>query len=434
VAFWTNDGREVVPRLVWLIDARYSTPAGAAERMTFGVDAENGELRYATPETFGLNRTAWSMNYNSANFPNSLTWLWNEGFPSSAVPAALSAYQLSQKPWLTWADVLMQYDDFEIVAHHPASHSSWYSFASPTTHWLLFGDFMAYELDAVAHEYGHGIYRPKMGPAPYKWWDEYHAANEFYGDLSAVVTDIRDRGGAIEHTWKITSDVVRNLKAPTTVVGDFRDWYPNRRFVGLSSSVAYSNSTIFGHALYLLISGGYHARVGGSAHPNSGTIPAILVNPTNSALVLQIFGVALLDMSIAGTPMNGPNLRAATVAAASTVAGATVAANVGNAWAAVGIGHACSAPPSVPTFEIQPEFCRGRHTITWSTSPNVKYHGELVRHPYSFDVADSVVDGTMNSCVQNVGGLSRFRMRACNACGCSAWSLPSTMQYYPICY
>lgn len=298
---------------------------------------------------------------------------------------------------------------------------------------------MADDLDAVAHEYGHGIYRPKMGVPPNKWWDEYHAANEFFGDLSAVFTDINNGGGVpIEHTWKITSDIVRNLKTPTAVTsGDFRDWYPSRRFYGTTSAVAYSNSTIFGHLLYLLVNGGYHNRVGATGWSAlHGPIPAINIAATNPGLVHSIFGLALLNLSAAQTPMNGITLRSAAIAAASVLGGQTVANNVASAFAAVGIGQSCTAPPAVPTFDIQPEFCRGRHTITWVTSPDDKYHGELVRHPYSFDVAATVVDvdATTNSCVQNVGGLSRFRMRACNGCGCSEWSLPDSMQYYPICY
>jgi hypothetical protein len=160
----------------------------------------------------------------------------------------------------------------------------------------------------------------------------------------------------------------------------------------------------------------------------------IYVAPTDATLTHAIFALALLNMSIAHTPMSGINLKAATVAAASTLANQTVANNVASAFSAVGIGQGCTAPPPVPTVNVVSEFCAGRNTINWTTTPGAKYHGELVRRPYLFDVADTVVDGTMNSCFQDVGGQSRFHLRACNGCGCSDWSIEQNLPYYPTCY
>jgi len=100
LAFWIDEGISAQPRLIWMIQASYTDPQGSREDMTFGVDAENGQLRHAEKRIFHLNRTVYSLNgstvVNVGSWPQQLTLLWNEGAPNPAEPYGYSIYQKVQ--------------------------------------------------------------------------------------------------------------------------------------------------------------------------------------------------------------------------------------------------------------------------------------------------------------------------------------------------
>lgn len=263
LSLWTNNGLEKTPIPVWSFDTTYESPQGESEAMRLFVDASTGDIRGAQRTQFGVNRTAYTMNYTS----NQYTFLWNEGFPNTADPQAYSAYMKVMDPIQTWASAGLgqHYGTLGIAAHYSSTYNAFFSYQIGTGLPVLsFGDYMAMEDDAIAHEYGHGIYLPLAPPQPsgYMWWNEWFAANEFWGDLSAAMTEING-SGVNPNVWKISSLVLRDLSAPKSVNTDYRDWYWNRKFAGSTSDVAYKNSTIYGHALYLLVSGGLPLAGGG---------------------------------------------------------------------------------------------------------------------------------------------------------------------------
>jgi len=263
-----------------------------------------------------------------------------------------------------------------------------------------------------------------------KFWDQWFAVNEFYGDLSTLLTDVHVNGTT---DYRVTD--VRNLDNPKSRPGDFRDWYPDRRFAGLSD-VAYSNATIYGHALYLMVHGGYHARAGQQSQPILGdTIPNIHVPPIPNAYhVADIFAHALLDITFLQNKVNGETLAAATIAAANAHYGAAWANSVQAAWAAVGIRFGCSAPPAVPNPIYTNHFFLGRYDINWTQIPGVSYHAERGSTIQNWDLTGvTVTDGRLGSCSTQVASYSRFRMRACNGCGCSDWTPDYYINYYSPC-
>lgn len=448
LAFWTNEGTEEMPRLLWMIDANF-TLDGESRMIKFGIDATTGEVRHLEQRRFELNRTVYSNGYRSTlgSLPSTLTFLWGEGgYPSPAEPQASYVYDKIRDSIQAWAGTPFAYDTLGLAVHYglPGSgeaQSSWFNYGSDNKPYLIFGDQRATDNDAIAHEYGHGLFVGRVPGRPssnIKYWDEWFAGTEFYADYSSVVTDIWRRNGGVNpiDTWAITD--LRNWMDPQTKGGTFlsRDWYGDWRYAGLGD-VPYSNSTIFGHAVFLMITGGYHARRGQIAWGN--VIPSILVPPAPAEQIKQVLSYGLWRLAVYNHGFSGPNFRDHTVAAAYELYGpATVADSVSKAWQAVGIGHACTAPPSVPLPSIESFLCRGGHRITWPTMPGTKYHGEIVRSGYPWDLAKTSLDvgspdiGT-GTCPTNVGVTSRFHMRACNGCGCSDWSPAETLQFYPIC-
>jgi hypothetical protein len=198
--------------------------------------------------------------------------------------------------------------------------------------------------------------------------------------------------------------------------------------------------TIFGHAFYLLRHGGVHRRAGQrwSSWPTSfagDTIPTIPVTQiSDNALLKQIFVQALANMRLYNVEMNGYNMKFFTADIANTLWGPVVKTNVETAWTAVGIGHTCSAPPPVPTYNLWPGFCRGMYDMDWTRQAGVTYHAQVVRDLYPWDsYGQTTTDGEVNSCHVDVPARSRWRMRACNGCGCSAWTVDEYLDYWNTC-
>ena len=431
LAFWTNDGEERIPRLLWMFNGVY-TKDGSSQLMRFGVDATTGEVRTTQPLSSHLNRSAYTNGYRSdlvTPVPSAL--LWTEGNPNSNDAQALSMYDLVVHPIQTWwpGGHAFAYDSVGVIAHYAYTNDSWHIIGTDNKSYIFAGDTRAFDDDAIAHEYGHGMYvyvgnRPQ-GFAPYNDW---YAGNEFYGDLSAVITDIR-RFGVRDASWQITN--LRNWQSPGTF---YNDWYPERVFAN-PLSPAYSNSTIYGYAVYLMIHGGVHRRAGVSTL--GGTIPSIDV-PAQSWLHIQkAMSHGLYLLALNNERFTAERYKARTIQAATAVFGTAsgIPFTVERAWTAVGVGYNCSGPPPQPQVTVQTWYCKGTHDISWNPIANSKYHGQMVAYPWAWDSlqAQDVIDGTMTSCTQNVSGHTRLRMRACNACGCSNWTPDSWMEYWNQC-
>jgi hypothetical protein len=436
LGFWTDEGAAAQPHLVWLIHANVSAQ-GERMDVRFAVDAATGDIRQVRRTSFGLNRTVYSLGYrtdsNIGGYPQNLLLLWTEGNPSPSDAQGMFAYQSVLGPIGAWAlNGLYQlsYDWPNIVVHHGSTTMSQWG-GNRAEPYMIFGDKYAQDHDAIAHEYGHGVFYPFAPgyPSSFVFYDEWFAANEFWGDLSVVFTDFH-RAGSTD--WQVTD--VRNLANPAAQGDDLRDWYPNRKFVGLGTPASYANSTIFSHAVYLMIHGGWHARAGLPADNFSGTIPYIYVNPLPATTVKFVFADALSRMAFDYAKVNGPNLKEATVASASRLYGASVAEEIDKAWRAVGIGFNCSGPPAMLANITYIDFqCRGKHRVQWTQVPGIKYHGEAMPLAGGATWENSgytTTDGAMSSCMQNVGMASMFRLRACNACGCSDWAPQHRLNYY----
>lgn len=188
----------------------------------------------------------------------------------------------------------------------------------------------------------------------------------------------------------------------------------------------YRNSTIMGHALYLLAMGGQHYRAG---LPGS-EVPAIQVTGVTYPAARDIF----YDAITAGGLTNNSTfftMRNATFNAAP----AALQTSVQQAWNAVGVGYNCSAAPQPPTITATPHYCKGRHDIDWpAVSGATRYDGQVTQANLGWAFAATVVDADVTSCYQDLpNAYWMMRVRACNGCGCSAWSNTEYMEYWSPC-
>lgn len=434
LGLWTNNGSEPAPFLVWCFDVSYSTEQGESAGKRFFVDAVTGQLRGAHATQFGLNRTAYSLNYTNGS---TLVLLWNEGnVPAQPDSSAIQMYTRVAKPIQTWSLVGagLAYATLAVGAHHVQANNAVYDRLSPSNLPILMaGDNMVFQDDPIAHEYGHGIFMPLMSPQPSAWWNEWFAANEFWGDISAALTSLNNSEGS---PWQISNPVLRNLANPKLINSDYRDWYWERKFSWVPPNVredmAYKNSTIYGLAFHLLVQGGTHPRAGQAAL--KGPIPSINVAATPHMVAASVFAYALVNLAVAGGGIDAYKLKAATEQTASALGGPVLVQNVTNAWLAVGVGYQCSSPPAIPVPTIRSQFCQGKYNISWAQTPNVTYHG-MVRPWYSsFEISgQSTTDGPVASCKLNLPDRGYWRMRACNACGCSGWAGEYYLDYWSPC-
>lgn len=183
-----------------------------------------------------------------------------------------------------------------------------------------------------------------------------------------------------------------------------------------------------GHAFYLLTVGGTHSRAG---IPGSN-VPVIPVTGIGYDSARNIFYAALRSTAIQNTS-NYFALRDATVAAAP----ATQQTSVRKAWDAVGVSYGCTAPPATPQIQVWPDYCRGRHKITWpAIAGATKYHGQATPVLLGWGLAQTFTDGNVTQCKQDIPrntGDWWVRVRACNGCGCSNWSPQGLMEYWETC-
>jgi hypothetical protein len=436
LAFWTDQGKAEAPRLLWMF---------ATDSTTFGVDAATGDVRYSVRLVSDLQRTVYTHNYRSdSNFPLPSALLWTEGnVPQVPDPQGFGIYQRVVYPVNAWGDHPFTYNAMGLVAHWGRPYNGMYKDnGSRASAHLYFSDERAFDDDAIAHEYGHGLFvdgplRPSSSFIP-KVWDQFFAGSEFWGDLSAVMTDIHRYGMRGNETWAITD--LRDWRDPRSKAVYYQDWYPNRSFINPFLGPAYANSTIFGHGVYLMINGGTHRRAGqqqfdGSLDPS--TIPTINVPPADHGQVKQVLSYAVWLMRLYSDRFDGPMYKTRTMQAAVQLYGPSqLSTTIENAWTAVGIGSGCSAPPSKPVItEFVNQYCRGKFKVSWQQVLGVKYHAEITPVEQSFDSAltASVLDAASNLCRPTISRDSLWRMQACNGCGCSDWTSPLWMSYFSTC-
>lgn len=441
LAYWSEGGEQETPILLWMMDV-YLAIRGEPEAFTIGVDATTGEVRYSRKALFGLNRTVYSSQNLSNLNPPVMVHLWDEGQPGTDIQG-LAVYNGVLNPHQTWSGAYVSRPQAVKLSVHHGHRSSSYAIFSASGRIMLFGDETAMDPDAIAHEYGHHNYIGWM-PEPVglslrESWDDWYAGNEFVADFSAVMTEIEQSGGAITaSTWDISGH--RNWENPKSRHTNYGDWYPSRLFRSVSQGTGYANSTIFGHGIYLMVNGGLHRRAG--LPGLSTTIPYHHVPPSPWHTIKAVMMRGLFLMTLNGEPFTGSRLKQRTLDAAVDLYGpnSPVYTTVHSGWTAVGIDISCAAPPQAsPNFLVSSWYCKGTHDVSWPIIPGVdiKYHAMAVQDPHGWPSygATTVVDGNYTSCQLNVppGAATRYRMRTCNACGCSGWSEDQWMWYYKPC-
>lgn len=434
LAFWTDEGRAEVPRLMWMVDAQF-TRKGEPHVVRFGLDAETAEILHSQQLRFDLHRTVYTYRYlTSTPTPLSSQLLWVEGNPNGSDSHALSIYERVVHPVNAWRGIHpFAYETLGLIAHWGVAKNAGFIYGTDSKPYLIFSDERAFDDDAIAHEYGHGLFQGWVPhqPSGVRFWNEWFAGNEFTADLSSVMTDIY-RYGVRGETWAITD--LRNWQDPDSKGSSFIDWYPHRNYGNPLIGLGYANSTIFGHAVYLMINGGTHNRTGAAAL--SGPIPNINVPQADPLQVKNVLAYGIFLVKLYNDHFDGPTYKLRTMQAASQLYGpaAGVLNTVERAWTAVGIGYNCSSPPPVPNYQVWPGYCKGRHTITWTAQPGVKYHGEVRPYHLGWDFAATTsVDGAVSQCKVNPSGPAAYHMRACNGCGCSDWSYDHDLEYWNIC-
>lgn len=412
--------------LVWVFQASRN-----GEAIEASVSALTGKVIRFTARGFGLNRISYTAN-NAAplgsGFPSGLTFTFGEG----GTPPDSIAGNAYNKAGITYGVFSQAFGRNSwngaggaqrLVTHYAMSTNGG---AHQPPDWFIFGDAAANDQDTASHEFTHAIAyhetsMPGDGPV-----DGAPAIQEAYGDWGATVSDVHLNLGFVSPgTWSISEAGLRNWQIPVLAGVGFRDWFPSRTFIS-NGQGKYNNSTIMGHAFYLLAQNGVtqHYRAG---LPGSG-VPVIPVTGLSYQSARDIFWNAIFDPSLTASS-NFFSMRDATFTAAIPLGHH---ASVAQAWDAVGVGHNCSSAPQPPNVVVSPGYCQGRHRLEWSAVPGATtYHGQVTRQELGWAFAATVVDASVTSCRQNVPpGFWLFRLRACNGCGCSAWGTERYMEYW----
>lgn len=431
--------------LVWVIDVTRKDPA-SQDSLQAAVSATTGEvIRFTSKRDGALNRIAYSAGGGSpvqTLFPQGLTTLFTEGQAPNDLQAG-DAYNNAGTTYLAYQSAVGRNSmngaggPIRLVVHYfmpdpsNAFHENGY---------LVFGEGgggmkpPSSVLDSVAHEYGHGVV---AADAQFATADDLvdaaTALNEAYGDLSSTIADVHVHGAPSASTWTMLELFVANSAAgkrywniPNLAGVYYRDWYPQRSHQVLVEGGQYYNSTIMGHAFYLLTTGENHYRAG---LPGSG-VPVIDVPPIGYAKARNAFYSALSD-SLIGPTSGFFQYRDATVRAATNTQDANA---IRKAWDAVGVGYGCTTPPTMPALTLENFFCKGKYILSWAAVPGAtNYNAQRTHAGWGWGFAQTAVDANVLSCLQQVAVTTQVRLRACNGCGCSGWTPAKTMQYYATC-
>ena len=195
-------------------------------------------------------------------------------------------------------------------------------------------------LDVVGHELTHAVTDTSSDLV---YSGESGALNEAMSDVfGASIESYRD-GAVSANTWKIgeecwtpatAGDALRYMNDPA-LAGDY-DYYPTRYTGTSDNGGVHWNSGIANLAFKLMVTGGTHPR-----GKTANVVPALNSNAyTSIQMGAAIFYRANTVYLTPGSTFS--DARGATAQAATDLYGATAAAAVNEAWAAVGV----AAPPT----------------------------------------------------------------------------------------
>jgi hypothetical protein len=420
--------------LVWMIEVNYATQEGQPNIERFFVNSADGMIEGSVPLLHRFFAGAYSAQNVEARldlYPAGLVFLPQLDSRSTIAKLHLESVE---RAWHDLHDPLAQIGPVSLVVHYGSNYINAHHSVpiNGPGHWLSFGDgdgnhrSPAELQDAVAHEWGHGLFNFTNASAVET---EVSSMQEAYADFSSVVVDFWRELAATPPVWEIGENSrslptlgMRSWFRPMLASVTSREWYPARRVSG----EGHDNTTIMGHAFYLLSQGGLHERAGLSG------IPVIAVPPIGFNAAELIFWEAR-RLPAMSNPISFFDLRSATESAASMLYGEPERAAVRAAWDAVGVGWSCSGPPPVPHL-IVTDRCSGRFNLRWNAVPGATtYHAQRVPDGFPWSLAAPIVDGPVLSCLQQVSSPAVVRLRACNGCGCSAWDAPRTLIRFQQC-
>ncbi len=252
------------------------------------------------------------------------------------------------------------------------------AFWDPTLNVLYFGDgdvlFRPVAcLDAVAHEYGHGITDFQIG------WGatgDPRAFNEGLSDIWGAIMEYRINPSSV---WKIGEQIdlsygcLRNIQYTNDINARTKiaDTYLTAQY---NNGDPYVRSGVFSHWFYLLVNGGAGTNGIGNAYKVTG----IGINEAEDLIIEAVFNNYLDNLT------TYPAIRTAMVNAARTLCseqnGALVN-QVESAWYAVGVGSQptissvtgptllCSSPNSTFSLSNRPSGT----SLYWTKSTNLEY-------------------------------------------------------------
>ncbi len=219
------------------------------------------------------------------------------------------------------------------TAHHQVNYNNAFWNGSQ----MVYGDgdgstFIALsrDLDVVAHELTHGV---TSNESNLIYSNQSGALNEALSDIFAAATEAWAEGSINSNTWKlgediytpgISGDALRYLNNPTAD-GQSYDYYPERYTGSADNGGVHTNSGIANLAFYLMVQGGSHPR-----GKTSVSVPSIGLTKAE-----KIFYYA--QTSCLTSSSNFEAARNCTAQGATSLYGATEAANVHLAWDAVGV-------------------------------------------------------------------------------------------------
>jgi bacillolysin len=236
--------------------------------------------------------------------------------------------------------------------------------------WLMFDDVLVFgdgntivrpvaSLDAVAHEYGHGITDFQIGWA---YSGDLQIFHEGLSDIWGIILENRISPNSV---WKIGEgiilnyDCLRNIQNPEdpNAETEISDTYLSSTY---NAGNQYVKSGVFSHWFYLLVNGGSGTNDNG----NSFNVYGIGMDAAENLIVEAVFNNYLDNQS------TYPGIRTQTVNAAAS--GALFGSNsfhtrqVEAAWYAVGVG----TNPTQPTISGPSVVCYSGSTFTANNPPN----------------------------------------------------------------
>ena len=226
---------------------------------------------------------------------------------------------------------------------------------------LLFGDgAVAFRpvasIDAVAHEFGHGISDLQMG---WPYTGDRAAFHEGMSDIWAAILEQRIRPSS---TWRIGEQVtidkpyLRNIENTNDLNAKMpiSDTYLSAQY---NSGDNYVRSGVLSHWFYLLVNGGS----GTNGIGNTYTVYGMSMDIAENLIIEAVFNGYLNNVT------SYPTIRTSMVNAATALCGANslLVWQVENAWYAVGVG----TQPAQVTFSGPSFVCSSGASFTINNPP-----------------------------------------------------------------